>query len=77
MRNRDAGGALGALMATFATMEPPPTPGMPVPPKVRCVLIEAVSETSQWRPLRAPAPIVRSRLGWLAGRSCLGGTSPS
>lgn len=27
------GGAIGALMATFTSMEPPPPPGMPAPPK--------------------------------------------
>jgi len=29
------GGAIGALMATFTAMEPPPPPGMPAPPKAR------------------------------------------
>jgi len=29
------GGVIGALMATFSAMEPPPAPGVVVPPKAR------------------------------------------
>ena len=76
------GGLIGAMMATFSSMEPPGGAAASMAPKARTAAAHCLAALRARNPTRRVArreliaPRMCSRRAWLAGRLCSPATSP-